>query len=275
MAAAGDLADFGPSDLLYMIKMRGMTGRLTLQRGEDDATLSFQQGRLVRVTSSRISQRLGELLVYLGRLSEEQLGTALARQAARPGAEPLGALLIGQGLVTSADLDEVLRCQAEEILLRVLAWAEGTFAYEPEPETGLAVPLPEINVEQLILEAVRQGDEWEAIRRRIPSLDCGVTVCSQPSLALAEPLSLKASIVVASIARGASRLRDVAEVTRLAEREVIRLVDELAGQGVVTVTPPATLPATPPAVEPAPGRLAGLGTLRWGRWGRRRSSYAA
>lgn len=270
MAVAGDLADFGVPDLLYMIKMRGMSGRLTLRRGDDDAALHFQGGRLIRVASSRVSQRLGELLVYLGRLTEEQLSAALTLQTERRGAESLGALLIGQGLVTTDDLDDVLRCQAEEILYRVLAWAEGHFDYAPTTEATAAVPLPEINVEKLILEAIRQGDEWEELRRRIPGLDCAVLLNGQPTDALFAPLSLKESIVVASVARGATSLREVAQATRLAEPELLRLVDELANRGVLTVTaPPAPAAETQPLTNDRPRAI--TRTLRR----RRRPSRAA
>lgn len=270
MAVAGDLADFGVPDLLYMVKMRGLTGRLMLQRGDDDAVLHFQDGRLVRVASARVSQHLGELLVYLGRLTEEQLGQALALQSVRQETEPLGALLIEHGLVTPEDLDDVLRCQAEEILYRVLAWSDGTFAYAAASETGPAVPLPEINVEKLILEAVRQGDEWEAIRQRIPSLDCRVTLVKRGTGPLTLPLSLKESMVVASIARGATQLRAVAEATRLTEAELVRLVDEMVSRGVVEVAAPVS-----PAVMP--GRLSKSGLSPIMRAARRhsRSSYVA
>ena len=77
MAILGDLADLGVPDLVFLIKTRAMTGELLLERAGDDARLTFDTGRLVHITSAFVSQRLGELLVHLGRLTTSQLTQAL------------------------------------------------------------------------------------------------------------------------------------------------------------------------------------------------------
>jgi hypothetical protein len=253
MAIIGDLADLGAPDLLYLVKMRGMTGELRLRRGGEDACLVFDAGRLVHVTSSSVSQRLGELLVHLGKLTEQQLAQTLADQAADPGAQPIGTRLIEQGLIDADDLAEVLLCQAEEILYRVLAWEEGDFAYAKREVATDAVPLPEINVERLVLDAIRLADEYESMRARIPSLDYVVNVRRHGDDMMAEPLTLKESIVVASIERGARTLYQVAEATRLAEAELIRLIDDLVRRDLLEIVPPG---------EPPRQRHQGTGVLK-------------
>lgn len=58
---------------------------------------------------------IGELLVYRYRLiTKEQRDTALAQQQAATAHQPLGEILLGQGLVTKADLEEVLAYQQEQ-----------------------------------------------------------------------------------------------------------------------------------------------------------------
>jgi hypothetical protein len=253
MAIVGDLADLGTPDLLYLIKMRGMTGELFLRRGDEDARLSFEGGRLVHVTSSLVSQRLGELLVHLGKLTEPQLDQALADQALDPTGPPLGARLVDQGMVDEGDLAEVLTCQAEEILYRVLAWPDGGFTYTTREVTNGAVPLPEINVERIVLDAIRLADEYETMRARIPSLDCEVVVHAHGDDVSTPPLTLKESIVIASIERGARTLYQVAEATRLAEVELIRLVDDLLRRDLLEIVGAAA--------ETARRRTTGTGSL--------------
>jgi hypothetical protein len=176
MPIIGDLADMGLPDLLYIFKLRGTTGRLALQRGGDEAVLYLQQGRLIQVASSQLAQSLGELLVRQGKLTEPQLALArewqatdqqtlaqaLEWQTADPPAPDLAALLVSQGLLSAADLADSLVEQAVLILHRVLAWSDGTFAYTPAPPPVALVPLPELNLEQIILEAFRQADERAA-----------------------------------------------------------------------------------------------------------------
>jgi hypothetical protein len=143
--------------------------------------------------------------------------------------------LLKQGLIAADDLAEVLTCQAEEILHRVLAWQEGSFLMTTRPVVIEAVPLPEINIEALVLNAIRLADEHQTIRSRIPTLDCGVAVRDHRDATGASGLSLKERIVIASIQRGAGSLRQVADMTRLTEFELLRLVDDLVRRDVLTL----------------------------------------
>jgi len=83
----------------------------------------------------------------------------LAQQTASHGTAALGTLLMEQRLDTRDDLEAVLTWQAREILTRVLAWPDGTFAYLPAPLPTTAVPLPQLSITQLTLNALRQADE--------------------------------------------------------------------------------------------------------------------
>jgi hypothetical protein len=239
MAIVGELTDLNVSGLLGLIKLHGMTGQLALQCADDDAVLHFQQGRLVRVNSSRVSQSLGDLLVHLGKLTTPQLAEALLEQATSEASSSLGALLVEQGMIAPTDLTEALAYQAEEILYRVLAWSEGTFAFTPLTLPVAAVPLPEINIEQLMLEAMLHADEWAASDASRPSLTDHVALCRPQAPSPTAPLSLKEAFIILSDIRGASCLRHVAEETRLPDYELLRLMDQLAKRGIVTITPAA------------------------------------
>lgn len=239
MALMGDLSDLSLPDLLYIFNLRGMTGRLTLQSGNDDALLYFQRGKLVHVTSSKISQHLGQLLVRIGKITMEQLGTALAMQASTHATQSLGSILIEQGWITEDELNTVLTYQAEEVLYRVLSWTDGDFSFSGNDTGMLRLPLRDLNVEKIILEATRRADEWTSIRARIPSLDCTVVLLDNPATkGLADKLSLKDRIVIASIVEGATTLRQIAAATGLDGDDTMRIAYELANYGILAVAPP-------------------------------------
>lgn len=176
MAVAGDLADLGLSDLLIIFKMRASTGVLVVFSGNEGVNLHLEQGRLVRVSSTQVTQRLGERLYQVGKLSEHQLAEALRVQASGQGSVPLGTLLIQLGMVTPADLEDVLEGQAKEILYRALVWTDGSFSFNPAPSAAGAVPLPDINIDSVILDAMRRADEWEAERKQVTTLVAEATV---------------------------------------------------------------------------------------------------
>lgn len=257
MAIVGDLTDLGVSDLLYMFKMRGLSGTLVVRNGDDDATLQLQQGRLVSVSSSMVWQRLGELLVHAGKLTADQLTTALVLRAARPTAAPLGSWLISEGLVSQADLHEVLQCQAEEILLRIIGWGDGTFSFSQEVSSSGAVPLPEINIEQIIFEAVRQSDETTDLHDRIPDLNRNAIVSDLPVPGQGESLSLKEAFVLRTIGAGLTNLAQVARTTQMADLELARIVDGLSRRGLLTIINPRQLhPTADLPIAPTPANRA-------------------
>lgn len=239
MALNGDLSDLSLPDLFYIFQMKGITGRLALQSDHDDAVLYFQRGKLVYVASSRISQHLGQLLVKMGKLSLEHLGVALALQATTHANQPLGEILVGQGWLGPEDLNVFLTHQAEEVLYRVLAWPVGTFQFVASSTAPLLMPLRDLNVEQIILDATRRADELAAVRARIPSIDCGVVILNDPTLTTFTDASrLKARIVIASVMEGAASLRQVARATGLDEDEIMRVAYELVNAEVIGITTP-------------------------------------
>ncbi len=137
MAIIGDLHDIGLPDLLSLLTLRRMTGQLMLQHSDDDAVLEFQAGRLVRVTSSYLSQPSGDLLVQCGALSPQHLAEVVERQASRPGRALFGTLLLEHSLVPRAELEAVLVYQAQEILTRVVTWVGAKKQHGQRPYKGM------------------------------------------------------------------------------------------------------------------------------------------
>ena len=192
MAFTGDLADVRVPDLLYLITLRSLSGHLRLRRGQEDALLEFRTGRLVRVTSSQAAVPLGELLVQRGLLTPQQLALALQWQASNPEQLPLGTVLLVRRLVSRKALQAVLTAQAEAILYEVLVWAHGTFAFKRHTRPVAAVPLPELNLEHLVLRAIHRADQWQDIRRvyqaaeteeiAIPDQPAGVRVAASRTM---------------------------------------------------------------------------------------------
>lgn len=242
MALMGDFSDLSLSDLLYIFNLRRMTGRLTVQSGDSDATLYFQRGKLAYVTSPQTSQHLGQLLIRLGKLTLEQLSAALTIQASAAATQPIGDILVAQGAITMDDLDEALTYQAEEVLYHVLSWPDGTFSFAASDTSSLRLPLRDFNIERVILEATRRADEWVSIRTRIPSLDCGVILLDTPTgNSTTDRPRLTENIFIASIMEGATTLRQIGSVSGLTEDDLLRITYDLANREILAIThPPGT-----------------------------------
>jgi hypothetical protein len=172
MALEGSLRDFDLFSLFNMIKIQGKNGTLVLSQGQEFVKVFFESGEIVGCDSNqvRMEDRLGTMLVRLGRLTgEELLGMV---QVQRQTLKRMGTLLLESGKVTSTDLQDALFNQATSILHRTFRWVEGDYRFDsmlpPDLDREHFVPIP---VDTVLMEAARIQDEWPEIERRLPAMD--------------------------------------------------------------------------------------------------------
>jgi len=172
MALEGSLRDFDLFSLFNMIKIQGKNGTLVLSQGQEFVKVFFENGEIVGCDSNqvRMEDRLGTMLVRLGRLTGEELLSMV--QVQRQTLKRMGTLLLEGGKVTPTDLQDALFNQATAILHRTFRWVEGDYRFDSFLPTDLDrehfVPIP---VDTVLMEAARIQDEWPEVERRLPGLD--------------------------------------------------------------------------------------------------------
>lgn len=172
MALEGSLRDFDLFSLFNMIKIQGKNGTLVLSQGQEFVKVFFENGEIVGCDSNqvRMEDRLGTMLVRLGRLTgEELLGMV---QVQRQTLKRMGTLLLESGKVMPSDLQDALFNQATAILHRTFRWVEGDYRFDsmlpPDLDREHFVPIP---VDTVLMEAARIQDEWPEVERRLPGMD--------------------------------------------------------------------------------------------------------
>lgn len=170
MALEGTIQDFALPDIFQLIGIQRKTGLLTLERGSETVSLKFLEGQIVGADTSSFSieDRLGELLVRTGRISEAHLQEALRTQ--KQTLRRLGHVLVEQGAIDEDELIEALRIQSSQTVYRLFRWREGTYRFTPaeslDYDESHATP---ISSETVLMEGARMMDEWPIIERRIRS----------------------------------------------------------------------------------------------------------
>jgi len=253
MALVGNLRDFNLADFLYLVDRGYKTGRLTLKRTDDAATLYFEKGKLVYATQYSREERLGEMLVRINRITEEQRDHALRLQQGPYAGKPLGAVLVELGYISEEELKRHVRTQIEETVYRLFTWSDGEFRFDAGvlvAPTDVMITIP-LGVENIIMEGVRRIDEWSRIRDRIPSTDVVVKFVDQPSeRAKGVNLTPDEWRVFARI-NGKDSVRTIAERTGLGEFEVCRIIYGFMSAGLVELVKEKPTPP-PGASAPAP-----------------------
>ncbi len=124
---AGELRRAGAlADSLSAIVRAGWSGELVVSEGTTRRTLFIGDARIVGAATTALSERIGAVMTRMGILDHDQLRTVVSRLA--PG-KRFGEVAIEEGFLTRERLFEVVRQQAEDIVLGAMRIADGSFAF--------------------------------------------------------------------------------------------------------------------------------------------------
>jgi hypothetical protein len=198
--SVGDLKQMPLPRLFEEAHRRRLTGALHFQSGEKKKTIFFAEGMVVGARSNLLSERLGQVLVGMGKLDADACGDTLALQRTRN--ENLGNIAVDLGLVEEEDLQEGLRRQVEERIGELFRWREGGYAFAPADPGAVKVAVIRISAAEAVLLGARVGCDVARLR------------------ALLAPFARQFPVVLSTTT---SRLGDV----RLSPREdaLLRMID--------------------------------------------------
>jgi tetratricopeptide (TPR) repeat protein len=198
--SVGDLKQMPLPRLFEEAHRRRLTGALHFQSGEKKKTIFFDEGMVVGARSNLLPERLGQVLVRMGKIDADACGDTLSLQRTRK--ENIGNIAIDLGLVAEEDLQDGLRRQAEERIGELFRWREGGYAFAPADPGAARVAVIRISAAEAVLLGARLGCDAARLR------------------ALLAPLARRFPVVLSTTT---SRLGEV----RLSPREeaLLRMID--------------------------------------------------
>lgn len=126
----GKLEELGLDEILQITGISRRTGILTLKSQGREAVLYIRDGLLVRVSSSAIQQKLGDLLVRSEVVSHTLVQQALQAQQQEGFKERVGTILNHRFQVDLQLIEKTVREQIGAVLVTLFAWVEGDFAFD-------------------------------------------------------------------------------------------------------------------------------------------------
>lgn len=241
MAFMGELSDIGVADLLYLLALRQQTGKLSVNANGDEVSLFIDGGRMILVTSSNMSLRLGRMLVRLEILSNEQLKEALRHQERSGRGRPLGTLLIETGYVTEQQLHRCVEEQCTEVLARVISAESGTFVFHRDARVSAETEIVPLNSDRILLEATRRTDELAHLASRLPEPEA-LLVLSDTIEHEAHSLADNEIAVASSLFDKPSSLRELASQVNLDEVTLWKTLVRMTDQGWIVSGSPSPRP---------------------------------
>lgn len=170
MAIKGSLKEASLPDVLQLLAMGKKTGCLSVADRSNFGYIFFEQGHITYASIVNRRDRLGDILVKSGLITQEQLQAAIDVQGHRRD-KRLGELLVEMGVISRPSLEQYMRVQIEEAVYYLFTWSSGTFSFESDVRPEAQDFLVRISPESLLLEGARRVDEWSLIEKKIPSFD--------------------------------------------------------------------------------------------------------
>ncbi len=171
MGLRGDIKDFNISEIIQLIGQQSKAGILTARKSNKEVRIFFVNGNVVRVEPDRSERKMlmGEMLITSGKLTREQLDSALEEQKGT--VQYIGEILLRRKLVSKEDIQKVVQTQIYETIYELFQWKEGTFEFETREKSEYLKILPSLSPEQLLLNVSWMVDEWQEIEKTIPTMN--------------------------------------------------------------------------------------------------------
>jgi hypothetical protein len=187
------------------LQREGLSGTLSVIRGDQVRQLVFENGELHAARSSREEHRIGATLVRWGYISEEDLHGALEEQKRTH--QRIDRILVEKGLVTRVVVDSEARRQMEQIVFSTLSWPEGSFHFEAN--TGpLELDVATALSQEMIIEGIRRIPESEQFLELLGDLSNVPTLTRDP-MSTGSLRLLRDAVGLISRIDGTSSLREL------------------------------------------------------------------
>jgi hypothetical protein len=217
----------GLPDVLQWIAAGRKTGTLHVERRSVHKRIIVREGNIFSSWSNDPRESLGQFLIRMRLVTEEQLFRALLGQEAN--GRLLGSILVADGVLSEEDLRGALKAKAEETVYDLFLWPSGQFEFREGEFPDILITF-ETSVTPVIMEGIRRVDEWQRIRAVLPSMETTVKVTG-PAPAGVEALERQ----VLALAAAGKTLAAMSLELRRSEFETAALVFDLHSRGLVAV----------------------------------------
>ncbi|HUK21084.1 MAG TPA: DUF4388 domain-containing protein [Gemmatimonadales bacterium] len=218
MAIKGSLKEASLPDVLQLLSLGQKTGCLSIADRANFGYIYFEKGRISYASIVNRRDRLGDILVKHGKITQEQLDAGIHRQSKQRD-KKLGQILVSQNVITQDDLERYMRVQIEESVYYLFTWTQGTFNFEADVRADRQDFLVSINPESLLLEGARRVDEWSLIEKKIPAFDL-IFIVDKDRLAISDAKLTDAQQRILPLLDGTRDVNQIIEDSGLGEFEI-------------------------------------------------------
>ena len=174
-----ELARTSIGDVIRRLSIERKSGDLQVRAGKVIKTAFFDHGRLVFAASNLKKDRLGEALLSLGRITDEEFSrvSALMKGDRK---RRFGEALVASGVMHKSEMGTAVARQVRRIVVSLFELSEGAASFE---ERRCTIPLEymvSVSVSRILYEGIHLMKNQEMIQGALGSLDRQVILAAVP-----------------------------------------------------------------------------------------------
>jgi len=243
MAIRGSLKEASLPDVLQLLSMGKKTGCLSVTHRSSFGNIYFDRGRICYASIVNRRDRLGDVLVKSGAITQAQLDAAIAAQSRRRDRR-LGELLVDMGALRVEEMHDAIEVQIQEAVYYLFTWNQGTFNFEADVTPDQLDHTVSINPESLLLEGARRVDEWGLIEKKIPTFDL-IFEADRPHAQVSDVALTNEQRAVLDLVNGSRDVQSIVDASGLVEFEVGKALYGLLTAGFIHRIGKSAGPAQP------------------------------
>ena len=165
----GSLSEKNLLELLMDWHKAGLSGLITLTRGQIQKAVLMSSGSILRAQSNVDSEKLGHVLVKRNLISPWDLEVALSQ--VQTNRRRLGQVLLGMSALKESVLNQTLVSQTRDIIFSMLDWQEGEYAERGDVDLSKEIQFEQLFTPEIILQGIRRIANPVLLLRQLGNLD--------------------------------------------------------------------------------------------------------
>jgi len=168
MSFKGSIASLGMAEILQLLWRQQKSGLLQLYKGKKQVNLGFFQGNIVYIEplGTGLDKLFGRALIKAELIDDSDLQRLMNIHYRT--LKKLNQIILDENLLATNQVQAILNLLCTELAYQVLTWEKGEYNFLAENEEQLSFTrMIDLKVDQVLMEGMRQMDEWPGIRKKI------------------------------------------------------------------------------------------------------------
>ncbi|HET6267362.1 MAG TPA: DUF4388 domain-containing protein [Acidobacteriota bacterium] len=164
----GSLGQQNVADIVAVLHFSGLSGTLRLTQADVTKKIYFKGGLIIFAHSSQVLERLGQILIRLGKIDADDL-SVVAKEV--ESGKRLGQALKDRGFVSDAEVLAAVSYQIQQVLFSVLNWSDGEYEFIERAQPVFDDITVTVSTPDLLMDGIRNISNTKVLSRAIGSED--------------------------------------------------------------------------------------------------------